>query len=383
MTVAASLGEDRGICFQPDPGKTVSKWRLQEAARRLLPDKKGLQRCCCTRHKGGAGVKIWRGAHGAWFTGLVQCGSVWVCPVCAGKVAEGRAEELQRGIDYALETGHGCMMVTLTFSHGRGDILSDTLSGFSKALRALKSGRAYQTLFMDFGIIGEVRALEVTHGQANGWHPHTHSITFARLKLSNADRFKFECRLFVLWRAACAKAKIGAPEFGPGVHVRPAKDAADYVAKWGFATEVTRSHIKTAKGGGRTPWQLLADADSGDQRAAWLFREFAQCFHGKRQLYYSPGLRQKLGLLDELTDQQLLDIEPEEKTLVCEIDNDEWRMILRFKMREAVLSAAGQCAESVRVLLDGLRARTRVDIGSDGTSGRRLWLDYANSESAA
>lgn len=382
VNAPASLGEDRGICFQPELGKTVSRWALQEAARCLLPKHKGLHRCHCSQ-AWGSSVQVWRGKHGAFFTGLQQCGSIWVCPVCAGKVAEGRADELQKGINYALKTGSGCMMVTLTFSHGRGDILADTLSGFSKALRALKSGRAYQALMRDFGIYGEVRALEVTHGQANGWHPHTHAVTFSRLKLSAHDRFRFECRLFVLWRAACAKAGIGAPEFGPGVHIRPAKDAADYVAKWGFATEVTRSHIKTAKGGGRTPWQLLADADAGDQRAAWLFREFAECFKGKRQLYYSAGLRQKLGLLEDLTDQQLLDIEPDEKTLVCEIDQDEWRMIVKFKMRSAVLSAARDCVESVRALLDGLRSRTRAELGSDGTSGRRLWLNAINAGWAA
>lgn len=383
MTAPASLGEDRGICFRPGRGESVSRWQLQEAARRLLPDKKGLQRCHCTRHKGGGGVKIWKGERSAWFTGLMQCGSVWVCPVCAGKVAECRAEELQRGIDYALSIGHGCMMVTLTFSHGRADVLADSMEGLSKALRFLKSGRAYQALMRDYGIIGEVRALEVTHGQANGWHPHTHAITFSHAKLNDRDRFRFECRLFVLWRAACAKAGTGAPVFGVGVHIRPAKDAADYVAKWGFATEVTRSHIKTAKGGGRTPWQLLADADGGDQRAAWLFREFADAFHGKRQLYYSKGLRQKLGLLEELTDQQLLELEPEEKTLVCEIDPDEWRMIVRYRMRAAVLEAAAQGAELVRNLLDRLRDRTRGELGTDGSTGRRRWLDVVNAGWAA
>ena len=383
MNAPAYLGEDRGICFQPGSGAKGDKWRLQDAARRLLPDLKGLQRCHCTRHKGGAGVSIWKGKNGAWFTGLMQCGSVWVCPICAGKVAEGRAEELQRGIDYALGTGHGCMMVTLTFSHGRGDVLADTLSGFSNALRALKSGRAYQALMREFGIVGEVRALEVTHGNANGWHPHTHAITFARRKLSAGERCRFECRLFVLWRAACAKAGIGAPEFGPGVHIRPAKDAADYVAKWGFATEVTRSHIKTAKGGGRTPWQLLADSDAGDQRAAWLFREFAQCFKGKRQLYYSPGLRQKLGLKNEMTDQELLDIEPEEKTHVCNLENDEWFLVMRFRMRGALLEAAAASLDAVRVLLDGLRARALAEIGSDGRTARRLWIDVVNGGMAA
>ena len=378
VSASASLGEDRGICFRPTPKATGKKWQLQEAAQRLLPDKRGLQRCSRGLTWGDGGVKVWKGKTDAWFTGLMQCGSVWICPVCAAKIARQRADELQRGIDYALATGSGCMMVTLTFSHGRCDILDDTMSGFSRALHKLKSGRPYRALMDEYGIYGEVRAMEVTHGQANGWHPHTHAITFSRTKLSAPGRFRFECRLFVLWREACRKAGIGLPEFGPGVHVRPAKDAADYVAKWGFATEVTHSHIKAAKPGGLTPWQLLAAAADGDKRAAWLFREFAGSFHGKRQLYYSPGLRQRLGLFDEITDQELLSLEPDEKTLVCALDKDEWLMVLKFKMRASVLAAASDCAESVRALLDGLRTRARAEVGSDGRTERGLWLAARN-----
>lgn len=377
---AAALGEDRGICFRTTAGNPPSKWALQEKARNLLPEHKGLQKCHCTRHRGGGGVKVWKGERGAWFSGLTQCGSVWICPVCAAKVADVRASELQKGIDYALtpKVGYGVMMVTLTFSHARGDMLAATIAGFSRALKLLKSGRAYQQFMREFGVIGEVRALEVTHGEENGWHPHTHAITFTDRKLTDGDRFRFECRLFLLWRAACIKAGIGAPEFGPGVHVRPAKDAANYVAKWGFATEVTRSHIKQAKGKGRTPWQLLADAAAGDKRAAWLFREFAQCFRGKRQLYYSPGLRQRLGLLDELTDQQALEIEPEEKILVCELDPDEWRMVVRFRARAEVLAAAMAGADELRLCLDVLRARTRAELGTDGSYWRGEYLRAVN-----
>ena len=176
---APALGKDRGYCCRARDGDTASKWVLQDAARKLLPNERGLQRCHRTRHKGGGGVKLWRGASGAWFSGLMQCKSKWICPVCAAKIARASADELQRGIDYALETGHGVLMVTLTFPHGRADVLADLLVTFKKkALRNLKSGRDYQALMRDFGIIGEVRALEVTHGDDNGWHPHTHAITF-------------------------------------------------------------------------------------------------------------------------------------------------------------------------------------------------------------
>lgn len=359
MTARPALGEDWDFCFRAEGESAPNKWDLQHAARRLLPRDKGLQSCSCTRTRGADGVKVWKGERSHFFSGLVQCGSVWVCPVCAPKVAEHRAKDVQRGIDYWLHVGGGALMVTLTFSHSRFDRLADLMARFPAALRRLKSGRAYQRLQQDFGIVGEIRALEVTHGNENGWHPHTHALAFTHRPLLPIERQRFEARLYLLWRAACAKEGIGDPSFERGVHVRPAKDAADYIAKWGFAQELTRAHIKTAKGKRRTPWQLLADYSRGDRRAAWLFREFAQAFKGRRQLYYSPGLRQRLGLNEELTDQEALALpEPEPRELVCEIQPEHWRLVVRYKAHAAILDAAEHGAgAAVDALLDRLRVR--------------------------
>jgi len=377
MTARASLGEDRGICFRGEAaGDTApSKWELQEASRKLLPREKGLQKCSCTRVRGGYAVKVWKGTRSTFFSGLLQCGSVWICPVCAGKVATRRAAEVQRGIDYWLHLGGGALMATLTFRHCRFDRLPDLMQRYPKTLRRLKSGRAYQQWQRDFGIVGEIRALEVTHGD-NGWHPHTHSLLFTNKPLRTIERQHCEARLYLLWRAACEKEGLGDPTFENGIHLRPAKDAADYVAKWGFAQELTRAHIKPAKGKGRTPWQLLAAFAAGDKRAAWLFREFAQCFKGRRQLYYSPGLRQRLGLNEELTEQELLELPEEEpKELVCSIQPDQWRLVVRYKAHAAVLAAAEQGAAAVNALLERLRQRVLRDVGTDGTFARLRWYE--------
>lgn len=376
MSAPAALGDDQGICFRGEPGESApGKWELQAASRKLLPREKGLQKCSCTRVRGGDSVEVWKGARSTFFSGLLQCGSVWICPVCAPKVAAHRAEEVQRGINYWLHVGGGALMVTLTFRHTRFDQLADLMERFPRALRRLKSGRAYQQLQRDFVIAGEIRALEVTHGD-NGWHPHTHALGFTHRPLSAVERQHFEVRLYLLWRAACAKEGIGDPTFERGVHVRPAKDAADYIAKWGFAQELTRAHMKQAKGKGRTPWQLLAAYTRGEKRAAWLFREFAQHFKGRRQLYYSPGLRQRLGLNEELTEQEILKLpEPEPKELVCAIQPDQWRLVVRYKQHAAVLAAAEEGAAAVNALLERLRQRVLREVGTDGTFNRLRWFD--------
>lgn len=355
---------------------------MQETARRLLPREKQLQKCHCTRVRGGYGVQVYTSARGASFAGLVQCGSIWICPVCASKESAVRADEMQRGIDYAIQVGHGVQMVTLTHRHTKFEVLAEMRAAQRLALRFLKSGRAYADLQRRFGLFGEIRALEITHGDRNGWHPHTHALMFTNRPLTDAELFEFECRLYLLWRAACARAGLGDPTFEHGVHVRPAKYAADYVAKWGFARELAQAHLKRAKGQGRTPWQLLADAGDSTlprlvrKRAAWLFREFAAAFKGSRQLFYSPGLRQRLGLNKKLTDQMALALpDPKPRELVCTIEPDQWRLVVRYRMHAEVLAAAEQGAAAVTALLERLRRRVLLEVGTDGTFDRLRWYD--------
>jgi hypothetical protein len=59
----------------------------------------------------------------AGIEGLVTCGSVWLCPVCAAKVAAKRAEELATVLDAVHAAGGSAFMLTLTIRHSAGDRL--------------------------------------------------------------------------------------------------------------------------------------------------------------------------------------------------------------------------------------------------------------------
>src|SRR6185437_11787061 len=56
----------------------------------------------------------------AHFRGLVTCGSVTACPVCAAKVRQARAEEIDRALGRHLCAGGGAVFVTLTMPHDAG-----------------------------------------------------------------------------------------------------------------------------------------------------------------------------------------------------------------------------------------------------------------------
>lgn len=421
---------------------SLTRWQLQDTARGLLP---GERIGICHRvidDRAGEGVPVMVGARAgkerAWFRHLLRCGSVWNCPVCAAKIAEHREEELQAGIDNNIKAGGGVVLVTLTYRHAAGDPLAESLAAFSADLRRLKSGRAFEQLRKSFAVMGEARALEVTHG-ANGWHPHSHAVTFTRERIEenmpSAPQFRdvegarvrwtigrghraeniaseenstikkhrltqLKRRLFVLWYSArwkgerlpkrpaffhTARARRAwreqikararhLPSYAHGVDVRGAKYAAAYVAKWGFAAELTKAHVKKGSKAGRTPWQLLGAAHDGDRRAAWLFREFAQVFKGRNQLFWSRGLREALGLKGELTDQQVMELEPEENYEVARLSRDVWTLVVKAKARGTVLDLAVRCRHELEGMLEQLRRDAVERYGSDGSFARVLWF---------
>ena len=104
------------------------------------------------------------------------------------------------------------------------------------------------------GHIGQVRALEVTHGRKssrnNGWHPHFHILQFCQVNGSEADRKDWTARLYMRWAAYCQKAGLGCPAM-PTASLDSGDKAAQYVTKWGLEDEMTKGHTKKGKAGGK------------------------------------------------------------------------------------------------------------------------------------
>ncbi len=338
-----------------------SKWALQRTAQRLLGGS-SVAKCNIGIARGREYVTVRRTETAAWFQGVVHCGSVWGCPVCARKIGEHRREEMQQAIDAAIGARGGVALLTFTFSHQIFHKINDLMPRLAHALRLLKSGRKWQALKEEYGIYGSVRALEVTHGK-NGWHPHVHEIEFFERPLNDDQHVKLQDDLFSLWRAACIKAGLGVPTREHGIDVRRASHAAKYVSKWGFASEVTRPASKRGWSGS-TPWQILEDAHAGSELAERLFLEFFGAFKGRRQLFWSKGLRERLGLGEELSDEQQAELElvREEDVAVDVVDIDAalWKYICRIpRAREVLLDLVLTCEhnDEVRGWLDELRRR--------------------------
>lgn len=321
----------------------------------------------------------------ASFGGLVTCGSVWTCPVCSVKIQERRRAEIQQGIDWAYASGFQPVMVTLTFPHGRHDKLGRLLEQQADALRRMRGGKQWVGVKEDLGYQGLIRSLEVTLGE-NGWHPHVHELWMLSKHTtrfnSPAEEVEAEVeaiRLKVLarWEAACVAAGLLVPakveDFRKyGIHVKGWCSAGDYLAKqddsrnWGVDREMAKATSKAEnKVKGLHPFALLAKVAGGDRRAGRLFLAYALAIKGKRQLFWSPGLKARVGL-GEKTDEQLAEEERENADVLGLISSPDWHLILRQEKRAAVLDAAELGGwPAVLTLVESLRRRARIGQGPD------------------
>ncbi|GLR13699.1 hypothetical protein GCM10007907_24890 [Chitinimonas prasina] len=366
---AGTAGQHRNLL-----SSRARRYRMQRHAQRLLP---GEVVSGCSRNFSASNGRnkveiIGRADSGAVsYRGIHVCGSVWHCPVCANKISEARRTELQTGIAAHHLTGGRVYMLTLTFPHNLGMDLAECLEGLSEALKIFKRSRAWRTCGKAIDYQGAVRALEVTYG-ANGWHPHTHELIFA-----SGDQDEVLLELAALrdyWAAAVFRAGLGQIN-EHGFMVGNADKAADYVAKfgnseetdWDVSREMTRQHSKLARKKGRTPFALLFDAMGGDFQAGELFQEYAREFKGKRQLYYSPGLKKHLGL-DDVSDQDIaeseqLDLPGEEPIqVIYTLNAHQWALVYRSNRRGELLdTAAKHGAEGVYLFLKALAIRRSGD----------------------
>ena len=277
-------------------------------------------------------------------SGLQTCGSVWHCPVCAARISEFRAGEIRYMCDMWQQAGKGVIFVTNTVRHGFDDdlrLLLDVL--FGTVWNRYINHRAMKRLRQELGYLGRVRAVEVTHGK-NGWHPHIHEIWLIEKPLSIAELNRVKRELYKIWNVTLVKAGLKSVTLERGVTVQPGSNAADYVAKfgrlpkWNMGKELAKSHLKHGKQS-RTPFDLLRDSLAGDLEAGRLFIEYAIAFSGKRQLYFSTGLRDYF-CLSEKKDEEITQSQDDVIETISVLTNDEWKLVLIYGDRSTLLSVA-------------------------------------------
>lgn len=355
-----------------DHGRVIRRFAMQSAARELLP-REGVAKCLRVsfpREDGTMGVDVLfaPAQQAAHLGGLQMCKSVWLCPVCSSKISERRREELSGALRTWLESPAGevrrLLLVTLTLQHDRWDDLSEVFGALKKARRLLVSGKAAQAFASQYGIVGTIRSLELTYGE-NGWHPHLHILMFFGREV---PILPFERAMIERWtRAVGSVGRYASWQHGCDVRFSDA-DIAKYVAKWGKepnwtpAHELTKGVAKLGRRGGRTAMQLLSDYLDGDGDAGRLWLQYACNLKGERQLVWSIGLRDRLGLVEEKTDEEIAMEQPEIAVILASLTMGAWRVVIANDARGELLEvAAGGDPAQVEAFL--------VQLGAGEASG--------------
>lgn len=327
----------------------LQRFMLQSVARKFLP--KSRTDKCMRLRQASKEIQVWQSKEykTTSYSGLQTCGSVWACPVCSAKIAERRRAEIVAAMAAHKASG-GCMnLLTLTAPHQRTDQLVDLLKKQALALKKMFADFTVRKVLTEMGVLGQIRALEVTHGRLsefnNGWHPHYHFLMFAGsgvdLACFDGPQMKdWAVRLYLRWAACCEAAGLGTPSFAHGLKLDDGSKAAKYVAKWGLEDEMTKGHTKKAISG-ETPFDFLRSylADANDKQAGALFKEFAETFKGKRQLYWSPGLKKRFAI-GESSDEELAAQMEDHATMLGTITIEQWRDVLAVEGNGTVLMLA-------------------------------------------
>lgn len=296
----------------------------------------------------------------ASWRGVATCGSVWSCPCCQAPIQALRAQEVGKLARWAEEQGHVVVMMTVTVRHAWTHRLADTLTGLARAWRATTQGAPWLRWKAAQGLVGMVRAVEVTHG-ANGWHPHAHILAVFRappapvadlrgavgatMPHAVCDPMGPEAEWLALrWQSKVLDTlgETCTPDLAHGFDVRPL-DRATYLTKLGLeigssGTKRTLDVLGNVRG--RDPWAIAADAAKGDAASADLWREYQTATHRHRQLTWSVGLRQSAEIADVSDEVAAQRADEGEAVLVLDLPRRAWRAVLRLGLVLALVEAA-------------------------------------------
>ena len=317
--------------------RKLRKWRVCDCMRKL--------------RVGSGAVSVWRYADvdgfDAHYGGLIVCGSVWICPVCAVKIQARRQCELETVLGSSPSTK---ILITYTIQHRLSDSLVSLLDALKDGLRHARFGKRYERLKERYKVEGYVRAIEIRWSHRTGWHPHAHEVLLVGVP---ADEIDLSLLRDDLGSAYMQKLQSMGYDIVNGVTVdvkvlhdvdsNSASDQASaYITKQALSpsAELSFGDTKNSRSVSLSPFQLLdMVAETGEALYAELFREYAHATFRKNALTYSHGLKARYGVTEK-TDEELADEMVENAVLVCTIDYQNWQRVLLLDLRAEILEVA-------------------------------------------
>lgn len=286
------------------------QWQVSKLAR--------CRKCGRVTVTGDGRVGVRANGESVGYAGLSTCGSVWSCPVCNSRIQAVRRLEVGVALASVHANGGGAAFGAITVRHHAGQPLAGLLEALTYGIARIARDKTVGSLRDAMGYIGRIQALEVTIGR-NGWHPHRHPLPIFERPVSQGALIELHLAEFRAFSRGVEKRGFEAPSILANVmmpvDLSTGDTLGDYFAKSeysiaGAAWEAASSSTKKGRNGSRTPWQLLDSVRlTGDADDLDLWNEYELALRGKRALTFSRGLRDRLGIGAEATDEQIAEAE--------------------------------------------------------------------------
>lgn len=372
LAVARSILSEKTVNSK---GFIVPTWRIVNCRRKLNFRKTEYE--IHTSYNSNGEFKSWLG-------GVCVCGSVHVCAVDAFTVGQKRGQELTAAIE---KKGLSQAFLVVTARHNRGSDCGELYKLLQAGLSFAMSGAPYQRFKNKWGIVGTVTGWDYTCSISNGHHPHKNILFLSPVNLDNVS---FEADL----QDIAARYERYLEKQGVYTNSHTSKvltnkqDCARYLTKWALSLEVSQVGRKEAKQGHFTQFELLNEIGYGDiseeTRQAYikLFREFAIASKGKRQLVYSKGLRDLLGLGEDKTDEELSQEGEDPSWILTTLTPEQFKPIMAREKGGAlarVLLAARDAGGDPGAFWDYLEANFGI-VGTDAQRNPMPAVLFENDE---
>jgi len=366
---AAPLGNNADFIPTPSPAapvllppSTVKAWYLRSLGRDILK-KHGVERrmrwCGSRIAPKERGVDVFARPDRAYgrVAGVCVCGQSICCPVCAPRIAAFRAAEIGEAFKRARDAGFDARLETFTKPHAL-DTRPNALTVEIGRFRDLWKKYMKHADRRERGTEGHHLGREVNFGQRNGWHYHHH-----RLRYDRPDSFDQE-RARAQWLAVLDGAGLWSP--GAEIHAYDCGDVDDeagakYCAKLALNVDAQArsigSELASAGTKGRSINMLLGDYARGDLNAGVTWLNGVSCVTAGKvsSVRWSKGLRWKLGMSEEKSDEQIAAEEVVESDVYLgALNAHQWRGVLKWRAEFCLCVAANKGRDAVNEFLSGL-----------------------------
>lgn len=278
---------------------------------------------------------------GIFFNGLATCGSYWRCPVCAVKISEAKKELIADIITTHQESNQRVGFVTLTIRHTKTDTLKKSVEKLTDNYRRFQQTRFYRKFKTN--IYGQIKTLEITFNEENGWHSHLHILYFYNNDLKNTQKKLELFQKQIISRWAKFRNNYGSV-FAQNQQILTS-DISDYIAKYDIAMEMTKGQIKGSKG--LTPFTALAKLALNNyenyeekRKLYGIYSIYVEYTHGKHFVNISNSLLKLYPQFktEALKSDEQLSQETEIDKILFKISVDIWKLIAKNDLQPLILN---------------------------------------------